>query len=458
MQPNTFRGIVTLSFFILSSTLLFSTPEDLWGAEMSVLDPLGFPIASAGGFQGRSSVAWHEREFFVVWMDDLAGSPPDIYGAAVSEDGEVSTVGAFRISLEGGQFPQVLGNELGLFVVWSGADRRPGIYGRRVTLDGDWIDVRPIEISATGARPVIAWNGEIYLVVWADGRSGGNSDIYGARITAEGEVIDPTGIPIATGPAEQAFPHLAWGGDSFFVVWNESDGRDLDIYGTRVRGDGRVRDPLGIPIATADGDQAHPRIAWEGNQFLVVWSAVEAGGENWNIHGMRLSGDGRLIDEGSIPISTAEYPQTNPDVHGNDGDFFVVWTDRRSGVFDCGDAPCADIYGTVVQMNGNIHDPDGIPVATAEKDQFFPSVVFGGEGFLVTWEDTRDGTSDIYGARIKQESRGRCAAVAHLLPEQGGTGGMPGALFLLGLSIAALFFRIRHVRSAAPLPPAHGRY
>ncbi|HLE03444.1 MAG TPA: hypothetical protein VI729_02375, partial [Anaerolineales bacterium] len=80
-----------------------------------------------------------------------------------------------------------------------------------------------IAISTTAAinqyYPAVAWDGNNYLVVWQDYRNGSNPDIYGARVSASGVLQEPGGIVISTAANYQGFPAVAWDGNNYLVVW-----------------------------------------------------------------------------------------------------------------------------------------------------------------------------------------------------------------------------------------------
>src|SRR5262245_39334216 len=66
-------------------------------------------------------------------------------------------------------------------------------------------------VPAPGAqeRPVVAFDGTNYLVVWEDSRPV-EADIYGARVTTSGQVLDDGGLPIGVASAFQVAPDVAF--------------------------------------------------------------------------------------------------------------------------------------------------------------------------------------------------------------------------------------------------------
>ena len=89
-------------------------------------------------------------------------------------------------------------------------------------------------------EPSVVANGNGYFVVWADKRTYGSTeyDIYGARVSATGAVLDPAGIPICTDPGRQTSPRIAFDGEKYLVVWEDdrestTDSQLYQIYGAR---------------------------------------------------------------------------------------------------------------------------------------------------------------------------------------------------------------------------------
>jgi hypothetical protein len=190
-----------------------------------------FPLSSdcfsgsAYGTQTTPSIAFDGTDFLVVWEDERLNSERDIFGARMSQQGEI--------------------------------------------LDPIGIPICVAPSLQTDVK--VAWGGQNYLAVWIDYRNE-NYDIYGARIDPQGNVLDPNGFPISTGSGWEAYPDVAWDGTNFFVVW--SDDRDFtsyDIYGSRVTSSGEVLDPRGILISSEPVMELVPAIAFNGSTYLVVW-------------------------------------------------------------------------------------------------------------------------------------------------------------------------------------------
>ncbi|MEO0067797.1 MAG: hypothetical protein ABIK23_01530 [candidate division WOR-3 bacterium] len=376
--------------------------SDIYGARVTpagvVLDSAGIPISTAANFQGYPAVAFSGTNYFVAWHDNRRGTWSDVYGARVAPDGTVLDPSGISISAAANTqaHPAVAFDGTNFMVVWH--DDRRGyldIYGARVSQSGTVLDGNGLQIcTATRPQsfPALVFDSTNYLVVWADERNG-NYDIYATRVTPGGTVIDTGGIPISTVVNNQRLPAVGFDGSNYLVVWTDGRSGVDDIFGTRVGTAGTVIDSAGFCVSTAANTQGEPASAFDGSNYLVVWTDDRNG--SYDIFGIRVTPAGTVIDSATIPISTAENNQNNPAVAFDGTNYLVVWGDRRNGN--------ADIYGTRVTPEGVVVDTAGMPISEALNNQVYPAVAFDGTNYLVVWADDRNGDYDIYGARVSPQ-------------------------------------------------------
>jgi hypothetical protein len=127
-----------------------------------------------------------------------------------------------------------------------------------------------IGIAAAPAALSVAFDCTNYLVVWRETHDIlGFDNIRGRLISPSGALLGP--VEITDAPRDQVTPAIAAGGANTLVVWRDyRPGSAGDIYGTRVS-DGTVLDPSGIPIMTGPYVVA-PRVAFDGTNYLVAWT------------------------------------------------------------------------------------------------------------------------------------------------------------------------------------------
>jgi len=378
---------------------------DVYGARVTtqgaVLDPAGFVISQAAHDQYYPAVGFDGANFLLAWEDDRGGSGYDIYSGRVTPEGEVLDPVGFLISQSANDqnSPAAGFDGENFLVAW--ADDRNGngwdIYGARVTPEGAVLDPAGFVISEAAKDqrlPAVGFDGANFLLAWEDYRSDPAGDIYGARVTPEGAVLDPAGFVISQAVNDQNLPAVAFDGTNSLVIWADyRDSTRFHIHGARVAPDGTVRDPSGITITTVPGVHYAPAIAFDGANYLVVWQDTRSG-TDWDIYGTRVSPQGDVLDPAGIAFSQEVHHQRFPAVVLGSANLLVVWQDNRYG-------SDYDIFGARATPEAVVLDPSGIPISTAADDQLLPAIAFDGASFLVVWEDYRNGIDfDIFGARL----------------------------------------------------------
>lgn len=386
------------------------------------LDGGGIPVYTHWTQQQSPVVASDGTGYLAVWQDNRGGTIPDIYGARISAAGVLLDTDGFAVSLDENAQREaaVASNGDGYLVVWE--DGRSGrfedIYGVRLNAAGDVVDPAGLAISTAANRqgaPAVASDGTDYLVVWEDFRDANSDQIYGARVTSEG-VQETEGIPIAVAvdSSSQSDPAVASNGSNYFVAWIDTRLENLDLFGARVSLAGQVLDPNGILVAAVPTEAQPPAIASDGTDYLVVWSHERAYPEEptHDIYGTRVSGAGMVLQPSAFFVSNATNHQLNPAVASNGTSYMVVWDDFRGGTYD--------VYGTRVTLLGQALDPLGIAISRVVDDQQSPAVASSGTGYRVVWQDHRDGLVwRIYGADVTSSGAVSGPANGYLIHDGG---------------------------------------
>ncbi len=382
--------------------------RNIYGSRISrsgtVLDT-GIVISNANDDQKVPSVSFDGTNYFVVWQDQRNSQNYDIYGTKVSQSGLILNPSGIAITTAANnqQEPSIAFGNSAYLIVWTDDRHDPldyDIYGTRVSSNGTVIDpagsiISSRAISYTQSSSAVAFDGTNYLAVWADERNG-DQDIYGARVNQAGLILDPASIAISTDTNNQHSPSVAFDGNNYFVVW--ADERNFpavytDIYGARISQSGVVLDSAGIAISNAFYDQESPAVAFNNSNYLVAWEDRRNGNSNRDIYGTRVNQSGVVLEPAGIAICTYQNNQRTPSIAFDGTNFLTVWQDYRSNT-------SYDVYGARIALNGNVIEPDGIPISTFARYQESTSVAFNGTTYLVTWQDERGPTCDIYGARV----------------------------------------------------------
>ncbi len=385
---------------------------DIYGARVTrsgtVIDTGGIAISTAVSNQSHPKAAFDRSNYFVTWYDarDYNTTNFDIYGTRVTPSGVVIDTGGIAISTFPAhqQVPAVAFADTSYLVVWE--DWRDfgvshyNIYGARIDTSGVIIDTSGFVISTIKNEqrsPSVAFDGTNYLAVWEEYR-GGWWDIYGARVSQVGNTLDTTTIAISTGSLSEQSPAVSFSAVNYLIVWE--DWRyyySPVIYGARVNQAGVVLDPSGINISGGGRDKNSPSIVSDGTNYFVVWQDERNWVQTrWDIYGARVAPSGTVLDSSSIAISVETGYQLEPSLIFNDVNYFVVWSDKRTGLWL--------IYGSRVSPTGTVIDTAGIcisifPTPSARR----PSIAYDGINHLVVWQGfTNNNNYDIYGARVTQ--------------------------------------------------------
>lgn len=374
--------------------------DDIYGCRVTrgggVLEPGGIPICTAIDNQHIPAVASGSEDLLVAWCDGRIG-PDDIFGARVNREGVVLDTFGFRISTAANyqREPAVAAGSQDFLIVWSDEHIGPyqdDIYASRVDAAGRVLDPLPRPVSTFAGRqfcPAVAAGSCCYLAVWNDERLGG-VHLLGSRISMNGAVLDPEGIPIAVVGADQRNPAVAFDGENFLVVWQDCRDGAPDIYGARVSQNGEVLDGLGFPVAAAANDQQNPAVTFDGVNYLVTWYDRRSGSDD--VVAARVTPAGVVLDPLGIRVSIVAAERTNPAVAAGPGVDLVTWEERRNY--------STDIYGSRVNRDGAVLDPFGLPIATGQSEQLDPAAAYGDGGFVVVWQTVVDGGDGLDGCRL----------------------------------------------------------
>ena len=383
--------------------------------------------------QGDPAIIFDGTNYLVAWQDDRASSW-DIYATRVTPAGAVLDGTGFVVANtdDGENAPKMAFDGTNTLVTWSdwpsGGSRESSIYGRRVSPAGTIVDTTALALStATGEQSgqTVSFDGTGYLVAWADYRVGTTPDIYGTRVTTDGTVLDPTGKPLATGPAEQFAPNLIAGGGQTLFTWSDST-----VRGARLDTAAASKDGAGFPLTAAPNTEVDPDAAFDGTNYLVVWTDSRLGSPA--IYGNRVSRQGAVLEVDAFQISSGTATQSTPSVAWNGTSYLVAWAGTASGVrrvtpggtvLDAADialpgfvaadvasdgtdflvvgAPAGanDISALRVSAAGSVLDAAPIPITTNSASQYYPRVTFDGTSYVTVWVDYRS-SSHPFGVRV----------------------------------------------------------
>lgn len=194
------------------------------------------------------------------------------------------------------------------------------------------------------------------------------------RVTPQCDPIDTVIICDAT--FIQTDPAVAFNGTDYLVVW--SDWRyapDQEIAARRVTPQGVALDTSIFVGNAGNISEVYPAIAFDGNRCLVVWNRYTVPSR---VEGRFLNGLGR--PEGPIIgiTTTLLSPWPNPKIAFDGTNYLVIFTDKPGG--------SNDVYGQLISPAGNLVG-SRISIATGSPNQSFADVVWDRHCYVVVWTE-----------------------------------------------------------------------
>ena len=356
--------------------------------------------------QGSPSIAAYGSGNFIITWKDYRNGRNDIYVQLYSNDGtptgtnfivtdEDSHVGVYDIAI-------AADNSGNFIITWSDfRNHSYDIYAQQYSSDGTPLGssfrVNDDQRNAIQCSSGIAANGNgNFIIAWTDYRLD-NYDIYAQLYSSDGTVIG-TNLKINDdeGSTKQNSPSIAVdGNENFIVTWRDKRDDNYDIYAQRFSGDGN---PVGANFKVNDdvgsANQTSPSIAADSSgNFIITFDDYR--NRDHDIYAQRFSSDGNPAGanfKANDDVGSAN--QYNPSIAvDGSGNFIITWIDKRNGNYDIYTQQYSG-NGTLIGTNFKVNDDEGStgPYPT-------PIAADGIGNFVITWQDYRNGDSDIYSQR-----------------------------------------------------------
>ena len=339
-------------------------------------DGQGGAFVAYGGFSSQPRAQWVSPNGTPLWGSNgvqLTDAPSTMRDLAIVRD--INGAG-------------------GAIVVWrqdNGANGLSDIYAQKVNVAG------AVQWGSSGvAVTSTSMNSETLPVLLSDGTGGaiiaflGSNGARAQRLSASGMALWGTTVlgPLSNNRRPAIVPD---GSGGAVVAWAAGN---TGIFAQRVNSLGdRQWNPTntGVQLSTTGnqcamvGDGAGgATVVWQDNRSVT----------NFSIFGQRVNGAGatQWMANG-LPVCQETNDQLAPMIVSDGGTGAIVtWFDSRSPA--SGD----DIYAQRIDASGFPEwSTEGEPVSTAPNAQQLPTIAIDGAGgALVTWQDSRNGQSDIY--------------------------------------------------------------
>ncbi len=210
-------------------------------------------------------------------------------------------------------------------------------FGNPTFLSGDGLIGPAAGVQET---PVLARGDGTFLAVWSDLRTDFYSlgittahqsgfDLYAARIDAAGNLLDPTPIVLSQNFGQQEKPLVAWNGQNWLVVWQNQSPTQFyyasEILAVRVAGDGTVLDDTPISVvAFQNSTTALFDLTSNGTDWMVVTEGTSVG--ETGLYGRRISAAGTLLDpSGVLLVPDTFFLYFNLKLSSAGGEYLLVY-------------------------------------------------------------------------------------------------------------------------------------
>jgi hypothetical protein len=246
------------------------------------------------------------ENFWVAWLEETSPYAETVAKVArVSERGVVLDTGG--IVVKGGVKSIVMAaaRETTLVALHLQGN---AIVGMRYNADAQVLDSSLVLLSNNGGSPVAAVAADTFLVVWYDlveGVSMGKARLAGRRITASGTVVDSGVRDYAFSASNHDADHvvdapiIASDGEDFLVVWSD-ERADPDysarLLGRRFDNQGRFLDAEPFTITDPYSTPLRPVLTYGAGCYFLCWRRGSTGP-----HAVRISPQGEVMD--TVPIA-----------------------------------------------------------------------------------------------------------------------------------------------------------
>ena len=213
--------------------------------------------------------------------------------------------------------------------------------------------------------------------------------LAGARypVTVDPVVGEPRTLATNGNRFEPAIAYSGGTDATHLVVWQEFVAGKWDIYGAVITEDG-VGSTHPKRISTGTESEFRPDVAWNGSNYLVVFEHQHPPTpSDVDIRGQLVDKNGNLIG-GNIGIVTPGTGQGQPAITSTSTGFVVAWNDNRNGNWD--------IYAGRYTPAGVAQDGSGKRISNDASpfisDDFYPDVAWNGLWSMIAWQELASGT------------------------------------------------------------------
>lgn len=216
---------------------------------------------------------------------------------------------------------------------------------------------------------------------------------------------DDAALPLA-GAQQEA--DVAAGGGGFLLVWEDTRASlvdfvsaggsvtDRDIFGMLLDAQGRPLTGRPITISAGPFVQSRPRVAWNGQDWLVVWQSerLTTFWHTRNVVATRVSASGVVLDDPPIVVDDDDNIDEAPwDVASDGVNWAVFWQDQNSSTYTL-DAALVDPAGSVLFQTRLVTPGSSLYAPVNARAEW------AGNRFLVAYSRWGASSNDVFARRF----------------------------------------------------------
>ena len=257
-------------------------------------------------------------------------------------------------------------------------------------------DINMSSSPGISLNPSLVFTGSDYAVIWDDDRDG-DEEIYFSRFSEDGTRIGPN-LRVTDAPGISMEGSLVFTGSEFALAWSDERdhiGEEFDLYFARISMDSeKIGNDLKITVEPAGFYALNASLVFADSEYGVAWHDDHEG--NYEIYFTRVSLEGSVQGD-LVRISDVPADSMVPSLVLADNEYGVAWFDCRD------DEEELEVYFARIAMDGAKIGLD-TRISEMPARSTWPSLVFTGSEYAVTWHDYRHGeASDIYFSRVSAE-------------------------------------------------------
>ncbi len=247
------------------------------------------------------------------------------------------------------------------------------------------VDVRVTQSLESSSRTSLVWNEDGYGLFWHDSRPG-NYEIYFARLDPDGEKIGSE-TRVTEAPRNSSYPSGVWTGSEYGVAWHDYRDGNYEIYFARLDASGsKISAERRITRDPAISDYAS--LIWTGSEYGVAWQEISDA--DWEIYFARLDSTGKKIGS-EVRVTGISRNSTQVSLAWTGSEYGLAWHDSRVGDYE--------IYFARLDASGTKIGSD-VRVTNFLWNSLFPSLVWTGAEYGLSWDESRNFNKEVYFARL----------------------------------------------------------